>query len=649
MCGIAGILQANDDVLPSTLQQLTRSIQHRGPDGAEVWTGPGIGLCHTRLAILDLSSLATQPMTSHSGRFVITYNGEIFNFRQLRDELQRAGIEVRSTGDTEVLLEYLAHFGIDATVDLEGQFAFALWDRHERTLTLARDRHGIKPLYYARQGDAVCFASELKAFQDFAQPDHASIDAILLGMPCTWGTRTPFRNVQAVRSGEIVVVDRQLTVSTRRFFALTQFVDADLYRELAGAPTEVVLGRIETALQESVDSQLVSDVPLGCLLSGGVDSSLISRLAHARVPSTGLFHANVVSDSETPAARQVAALMSSVLTVTDVDDEDFLELLPEVTLAKELPLTYHPNSIPFYLVCKFAREHGVKVLLTGEGSDEYFLGYAMSVVSHSIVGPVMRAASTSRNVTYEVFSRMFPRAMKVLWPSRDSWFEQFSDLVNRLEHTHVRDDAQQALAHIEDEREREAQMATMSLVEEHLSSLLHRNDRLGMAWGLESRFPFLGHSVARLAVNLPSRYKMHRSWRLHDPKHPFLIDKWCVRRVGEKYLPHTLAYRRKLGFPVGAYSGLTISERFFHDGFVADWYGLSRGTIRRLTETSSTIWLFRLLLMDIWGRLLVHRQAKTDVTHLIRTCISRRGTSVLSRAGSAVRRDGSSLRAGGIG
>jgi len=648
MCGIAGILQATDDVPPARLQQLTRSIRHRGPDGAAVWTGPGIGLCHTRLAILDLSSLATQPMTSHSGRFVITYNGEIFNFKQLRDELRQAGIEVRSTGDTEVLLEHLAHFGVDAVVRLEGQFAFALWDRSDRTLTLARDRHGIKPLYYARDGEAVWFGSELRAFQDFAKPDHASIDAILLGMPCTWGTRTPFRNVQAVRSSEIVTIDRHLVVSTRRFFALTQFIDADLHRELDGASTDEVLTRVETALQESVELQMVSDAPLATLLSGGVDSCLISTLAHARVPTTGLFHANVVSDSETPAARQAAELMSSVLNVTEVHNEDFLELLAEVTLAKELPLTYHPNSIPFYLVCKLAHEHGMKVLLTGEGSDEYFLGYAMSVVSHSIVGPVMRAANTSRNVTYETFSRMFPRAMKILWPSRDSWFEQFSNLVNRLEHTHVRDDARQALAHIQDDREREAQMATMSLVEEHLSSLLHRNDRLGMAWGLESRFPFLGHSVARLAVNLPSRYKMHRSWRVHDPKHPFLIDKWCVRRVGEKYLPHNLAYRRKLGFPVGAYSGLRISEQFFHDGFVADWYGLSRGTIRRLTETSSPIWLFRLLLMDIWGRLLVHRQPKGDVTQLIRTCLTRSGTTVVSRAAHLAAM-GTSLTAGGIG
>ena len=617
MCGLVGIRRFSD--APIDRRELTvmrDRIQHRGPDDAGLYVDDHIGLGHARLAILDLTARASQPMTSHSGRFVLAYNGEIYNFKQLRSQLQEQGVTVTSTGDTEVLLEYLAAFGVeDGLPQLEGFFAFALWDRQERQLTLVRDRHGIKPLYYtANQNGEVRFASETKALLNGeAEPDACTLDAALLGQGCTWGPRTLYRGICRVQPGEVVVFNETTKQKTQRFFRLTDFVDPDLHEELRTEPEQSLVDRVEDALQQSVEMRMVSDAPVACLASGGVDSSLIAALAIRLEPDLELYHADVAADSEHEHAQSLASFLGAKLRTVRVSDDRFLEHLASVTYHNDAPVIYHPNSVPFYLVSELASQDRIKVLLTGEGSDEYFMGYP---------GGALRGYLTAyRKVIHglqNLAHRCFPRAARLLVPKRsENRAEMLRRLVFRFDEELVNVDSAAMLGHIRGRSEREQQITSLCLMQPHLTTLLDRNDRLAMAWGIESRFPFLGHELARLAVNLPGELKLRRTWSMHDQRHPFITDKWCIRQVAARYLPDHLARRPKKGFPVSVAARLNVNGSFFHDGFIADWYGLSRRAVDHLLKHSTRGWISHLLFAEVWAQLFMHRRSIDEVAHRI--------------------------------
>lgn len=621
MCGLVGIRRfSNAPIDRRELTMMRDRIQHRGPDDAGLYVDDYIGLGHARLAILDLTARASQPMTSHSGRFVLAYNGEIYNFKQLRAQLQERGVPVTSTGDTEVLLEYLAAFGLEEALgQLEGFFAFALWDRQERQLTLVRDRHGIKPLYYTAADDSeVRFASETKALLNGeAEPDGCTLDAALLGQGGTWGPRTLYRGIFRVQPGEVVVFSETARPKTQRFFRLTDFVDPDLHEELRTEPEQSLVDRVEDALQQSVEMRMVSDAPVACLASGGVDSSLIAALATRLKPDLELYHADVAADSEHEHAQVLASFLGVKLRTVAVSDDRFLEHLAAVTYHNDAPVIYHPNSVPFYLVSELASQNGIKVLLTGEGSDEYFMGYP---------GGALRGYLTAyRKVMYGLQNLAhfcFPRAARLLVPKRsDNRAEMLRRLVFRFDEELVNIDSAARLGHIRNRSEREQQITSLCLMQPHLTTLLHRNDRLAMAWGIESRFPFLGHELARLAVNLPGQSKLRRTWSLHDRRHPFVTDKWCIRQVAARYLPDHLARRPKKGFPVSVADRLRVDGAFFHDGFVADWYGLSRRAVDHLLKHSTRGWISHLLFAEVWAQLFMHRRSVDEVDRLIHRAV----------------------------
>jgi asparagine synthase (glutamine-hydrolysing) len=291
MCGVAGVLRPGGRPVETVeLTAMMDTIRHRGPDDDGTWCSGGLGLGFVRLAIQDLSPNGAQPMVSADERWVIVFNGEIFNFLELRPTLRRVD-SLRSTGDTEVLLELIAERGIAETLPaLEGDFAFGLWDREAEELHLVRDRHGVKPLYWSTSGDELRFASEMKAITvgRAAVPDMTTVTATLLGLSGTWGETTVFAGIHSLRPGDWLTY-RGSTEPVRRSFAtVADFADEATWRELEGLSDDAVVDRVGAALARATDLRLISDAPVACLVSGGVDSSLVTVLSIEREPDIGL-------------------------------------------------------------------------------------------------------------------------------------------------------------------------------------------------------------------------------------------------------------------------------------------------------------------------------------------------------------------------
>jgi asparagine synthase (glutamine-hydrolysing) len=614
MCGVAGAFRPGGEVTTRTVELMLDRIHHRGPDGRGVVSAGPCALGHVRLAILDLSDRAAQPMRSRCGRFLLSYNGEVYNFAELRSRLERAGVEFVSTGDTEVLLEHLAMFGLDDTLPrIEGFFAFALWDVRRGELALARDRWGKKPLYWQIRSGELRFASEVKALATSdVRPDLTTLEAMLLGFSGTWGRHTSVEGIESVEPGAVVHFAGDTTPRRRAWFRIAELVDPDLYREMHLASVPDVVDRVNEALAASLEHRMVSDVPVASLVSGGVDSSLVTALACAGDREVALYHADVVADTERPAAEELVHWLGRQLRVAQVTDDVFLEQVCRATWFNDGPLTYHVNAVPFLSVCELAGSDGVKVLLSGEGSDEFFLGYPTNGLA-----PYLDAADAAKAHVRGLVRRAGPRVVDRLWPSaRDSYNTMLRELVARAEGEPT--DILASTAHVRGRAERRALAANITLGRAHLTSLLHRNDRLGMAAGLESRFPFLGRDLTRLAINLPARYKLRWAPRTHDRRHPFLVDKWVVREIAQRYLPRSLAVRQKQGFPARVHARLVVDAAHFDDGFVRNAWGLDGALVSPGPPSMVSTWQLRLALVEVWGRLTVLGEPLDSVAEHLR-------------------------------
>ena len=380
MCGIAGVLSSGR-IDPLVMRRMVATLRHRGPDDEGIWIDGGIGLGHRRLSVIDLSPNGHQPMVSQSGRYVLTFNGEIYNHAALRAALESEGISGwRGHSDTETLLEAIASWGLERALrESVGMFALGLWDRHARKLFLARDRFGEKPLYYGRAGKEFLFASELKAIR--AHPDFAgTIDRDALRIFAARGyvpaPRSIFQEISKLEPGTILTVDGgngQPTIE--RYWSYRKVVESGLANPL---PNEEAARReLESALIAAIQGQSVADVPVGVFLSGGIDSSTIAALwrkhssRELRTYSMGFEESGF---DEAPYARAVANHLGTVHTesyVTSAEARDVIPLLPAIY---DEPFA-DPSQIPTYLMSKLARED-VTVALSGDGGDELFGGYS---------------------------------------------------------------------------------------------------------------------------------------------------------------------------------------------------------------------------------------------------------------------------------
>ena len=576
MCGICGILSSGSDAsLAGTARMMADTLRHRGPDDAGVWADPDVGLAlgHRRLSIVDLSPAGEQPMMSPCGRYVIAFNGEIYNHLTMRDDLAQEGAAPawRGSSDTETLVAAVSHWGLqDALRRAFGMFALALWDRQARQLHIARDRMGEKPLYLARLSDGWAFGSELKALH--AVPNfeaHLCRDAVsaYLAYGYVPDTKCIFQNVQKIPPGHVSSVSlAAMAPVTHPYETFGELIDAAVARRDVGQNDG--LERLETTLGDVVEEQMLSDVPLGCFLSGGVDSSLVAALMQSRSTQpvrTFAIGFNEARFNEAPHAAAVARHLGTEHTEFILSEQDALGVITDLPKIYDEPFA-DSSQIPTVLLCRKAC-NSVTVALTGDGGDEVFGGYNRHVIGPRLLArlqPIPRGLRHSAGWVISAFApeitpengwpRRLASRMRLPVTALDKAAKlaphlgDINDLPDLYQHftrgIHKPEDFMRYASTVTVPKPAfpvegaEWMMATDSVT--YLpGDILVKVDRAAMAASLETRAPFLDARVVTAAWELPHEMK------IADGK-----GKQALRSILDRHVPRDLIERPKQGFAI---------------------------------------------------------------------------------------------------
>lgn len=575
MCGIAGVFSSrlSPRKAAACLPDMLQSIIHRGPDAEGIWSEESLPLAlgHRRLSILDLSATGAQPMHSASGRYVITYNGEIYNHLEIRERLAGRGISWQGTSDTETLLAAIECLGLDDALQIAvGMFAFALWDRRERKLSLARDRFGEKPLYFYLGNSDLVFGSDLASIERFPGFDR-QIDPLSVHHYFHRGWHSPehtiWASVKKVVPGGIVEFDQSLEARPRPYW-LSATEISGAYQQLDHLSEADALDRLDTALTQSVQRQLISDVPIGAWLSGGVDSSLVVALMQKLSATATKTFSIGFADSdydESAFAEAVAAHLGTDHTCAILEPRQVTDLVPRLPGIFSEPFS-DASQLPTILLAQMTREH-VTVALTGDGGDELFGGYNRYVSANSAARIRKTAAGLGR-FALQSAAVLPPALLRHLARLTGQNTLQFEDKYRKLLGLlQANNESQFYFAALERNHQQsllsyrfETANGAMRLPEElaqldaahqlmYLDTCLYmpenvlvKVDRSAMAASLETRAPFLDPDIFKLAWQLPPSQKL-RSGQ----------NKRILRRLLLRYLPDDLVNRPKQGFtpPIG--------------------------------------------------------------------------------------------------
>ena len=581
MCGIAGIFEYQDirAVHAGTLRRMTDAVRHRGPDDHGEFIDDGLALGMRRLSIIDLEG-GKQPIANESGEVVVVFNGEIYNYRELREQLLRSGHVLKTMSDTEVIVHLYEEKGAECVLALRGMFGFALWDAAERKLVLARDRLGIKPLYYADVDGTLVFGSEIKSILQHpgvaAQLNYQALSDFL-SLKYVPAPETLFSNIHAVPPGFMLICTAQ-GVCLRRYWDLR-------FSEDVGQDEADCAERLEALLRESVLLHLRSDVPFGAFLSGGLDSSTIVALMAGYLDqpvetfSVG-FSGEGSAMSETRYARQVAEYYGTHHHEVIIEAREFVESAERVIWHLDQPVA-DLACFANMMLADAASRH-VKMVLTGEGGDELFAGYArysgerLSPAFKLLPGAAKRAFI--RGAECIPGQRRAKLALNALAESNEAsrllgWFPLFNETEKA---SLLVDDVWMDTACAPTERVITAQLGNagstvplsrMLYVDTKLwlpDDLLARGDKMSMAASIEARVPLLDHKVVEFAASLPSQLKVHN-----------LTRKYLLKKVAGKLLPREIVHRKKQGFPIP----ISLWFRSEARPFVSDL--LAPDTIRR--------------------------------------------------------------------
>jgi len=536
----------------SVLEHMAAALAHRGPDGDGFWQRDNVGFGHRRLSILDLTAAAAQPMLSADGTSSLVFNGLIYNFRELRTELESAGYQFRSTGDTEVVLHALRHWGRAALSRFNGMFAIAWWDSRDRTLTLARDRYGIKPLYYTTQHGVFAFASEQKAF--FGMPGFVrTLDREGLFEYFTFQNfftnRTLLDGVRILPAGHYAVLS---TAGTPQPLKLTRYWDFD-FNEPEGPVDEGALREeLDHLIDQAVQRQLVSDVELGTYLSGGVDSGTITAIASRRHPYVKTFTVGFdltsatgleLSFDERPQAENMSRLFKTEHYEMVLKAGDMERALPQVAAHIEEPRV--GQSYPNYYAAKLASGF-VKVVLSGAGGDELFGGYPWRYYS----AVENDGFESYIDKYYQFWQRMIPTPLMK---------SVFAPIASDVAGVSTRDIFRDVFQHHANELRSREDYINHSLYFEaktFLHGLLVVEDKLSMSHGLESRVPFLDNDLVDFAMRCPVRFKLKNlgGGSRENENEPVKYfhrtgdGKAILRDAMQRYVPAEVAMAKKQGF-----------------------------------------------------------------------------------------------------
>lgn len=557
MCGIAGLIDTKNPAgLEDRARAMADAIRHRGPDDGGVWadTAAGVAFSHRRLSIVDLSPEGHQPMMSADGRYVIVFNGEIYNFAEMRAELERSGTAFRGRSDTEVLLAALEAWGLETALRrANGMFAFALWDKVERTLTLARDRIGKKPLYFGRAGAAFAFSSELKAFRalpGFAVDLNRNAVALLCRYNYIPAPHSIYKGVYKLPAASCLTVsgaDGATPDMARVYWRLEDHVAAGQKNRFAGEAE--ALSFFDDLLTDATGIRMMADVPLGAFLSGGIDSSLIAALMQkqakgpVRTYSIG-FHEDAYN--EAAHAKKIAAHLGTDHTEFYVSARDALDIIPSLPAIYDEPFA-DSSQIPTYLLCRLARRH-VTVALSGDGGDEAFYGYGRYALAEKAY-PVLSALPGGAAALLGVLPLPDTRKIRVLsrllrakspadfYRETVSYWAKPGDMVIGADFS---DDA----AFHDPGASFRTLMQYCDMKTYLPDDILVKVDRASMAVALEARAPLLDHRVLEAVWRLPENCKMRGG-----------KGKPVLRTLLSRYVPEALYDRPKQGFgiPVAAW------------------------------------------------------------------------------------------------
>jgi asparagine synthase (glutamine-hydrolysing) len=600
MCGIAGYWDVkhsdNREQLQSVVAKMRDTLMHRGPDSAGLWVDEktGIAFGHRRLAILDLSEHGHQPMSSASQRFVISYNGEIYNNLEIKQQLTTAGLAPvwRGHSDTEVILAAFEAWGIAAALEkMVGMFAIALWDKQEHLLYLIRDRIGEKPLYYGWVGDYLLFGSELKALKlHHAWQQSINRDALglLMRYNCIPAPFTIYENIYKLEPGHMLIVNSDRTFTKHKYWDLKAIINDPQTKNNFATPAEAV-DSLEAILSQAIKQQMLADVPLGAFLSGGIDSSTVVALMQAQSSNPvktftiGFADANF---NEAEQAKKIAKHLNTDHTELYLSAEQTRAIIPDLSTFYDEPFA-DSSQVPTYILAKMTRQH-VKVSLSGDGGDELFAGYNRYSAIPSIWNKIRYFPLPLRNVLAKImtslptdrwdkiFASLSPlmptsykhasmgakmhKAASVLDAASKQdmyfklishWYDKEAVVPNARKSTTLLKDLTKDL----DSKSLVDSMMYMDTQRYLPDDILVKVDRAAMAVSLETRIPFLDHRVVAFAWSLPADLKLRNGQ-----------SKWLVRQLLQRYVPADLFERPKMGFgvPIGEWLRGPLKE-WAHD------------------------------------------------------------------------------------
>ncbi len=622
MCGIAGFL--NTDGSPAdarVVRAMTDIIAHRGPDGSGFHVRGEVALGHRRLSIIDLAT-GGQPMSNEDDSIWITYNGEIFNHADVRPDLEAAGHRYKSHCDTETCIHAYEQWGDESVTHYRGMFSYAIWDQNKRRLFCVRDRLGIKPFYYFWNGRLFAFASEIKALLQHPEISAQFNEKLLpeyLAFGYTSGEETLFTGIRKLMPGHTLTVN----CGSDPKLEIKQYWDAPCPTAFEERSDDAWIAECRNRLEEVVRMRLMSDVPLGMFLSGGVDSSaiaaLIKRMADGPVKTFSVGY-NESRFSELSEARQVAEQIGTDHHEVLVSMEDFFNALPRLVWHEDEPITW-PSSVSLYFVSRLASER-VKVVLTGEGSDELFGGYGRyrfyqlnqqwmrayrgvpggvrDAIQNAVAGSPLLSASVRRKLGHTVLGR--GTSIESLY--LNNFYCAFgAEEQQQLLAEHF---ATNPYANFLDRWNSTQHSPTLSRLlyadqKTYLVELLMKQDQMSMACSIESRVPFLDHKFVEFAASVPAHMKLRGKQ-----------GKYIVKKAVEDLLPRNIIYRKKMGFPTPITAWLMHDQARVIRDYLRDPDGLLAAYVnfeylddlldkhdRGQHDATDRIW--RLLNLQVWG------------------------------------------------